>query len=250
MRLKLTFYNPDSALTKLSCNYNEIIQGFIYNNLDNWLASKVHDEGFRDPKSGRIFKLFTFSRLIPDGKVEIKKGEIIFHGDINLIIASPVNDFIQSFAMNLLKVGSFRLDKQTYMLKSVFVEGLPEYRERILVKTLSPITVYSTVFTSDGRKKTYYYSPFEDEFERLIIENLNKKLRTLTGKSVSEGSIKPYKVNSKNQRIIIFKKTVIKGWDGIFELKVPPELFAIVFDTGVGAKNSQGFGCVEVWDGG
>ncbi len=83
------------------------------------------------------------------------------------------------------------------LLSSVQVEAVPEYKEKIYVKTLSPITVYSTLNTSDGRKKTYYYSPFEREFEELVIKNLQTKLRIWQGKTVFEGSIKPYKVSSK-----------------------------------------------------
>ncbi|MCS7232093.1 MAG: CRISPR-associated endoribonuclease Cas6 [Elusimicrobiota bacterium] len=247
MRVKINFYiNPSEALT-LPCHYNEIIQGFIYKKIDKWISTKIHDQGFKDPDTERIFKLFTFSRLIPQGMAKVKDGKITFYGSVSLIVASPISEFIQSFATNLIKAGNIKLSEHSLILDSVTVEGLPEYREKILVKTLSPITVYSTLITADGRKKTYYYSPFEDEFEKLLIENLSKKLRALTGKTISQGSIKPYKVNSKNQRIILYKNTVIKGWDGVFELRLPIELFPLAFDTGLGAKNSQGFGCVEVY---
>lgn len=247
MRLKLNFYHSENSFLTLPCNYNEIIQGFIYRSIDSWLAEKIHEEGFKDPETERKFKLFTFSRLIPEGRVQVKEGKITFYGNLSLTVASPLGEFIQSFAMNLIKSGNIILFGQNLILNSVAVEGLPEYKERILVKTLSPITVYSTLTSADGRKKTYYYSPFEREFEKLIIENLNKKLRALTGKTSLEGSVKPYRVNSRNQRIVIYKNTVIKGWDGIFELRLPPELYDLAFDTGLGAKNSQGFGCIEMW---
>ncbi|MEN2985444.1 MAG: CRISPR-associated endoribonuclease Cas6, partial [Thermodesulfovibrionaceae bacterium] len=212
-----------------------------------WLATKIHNQGFIDPNTKRNFKLFTFSRLIPLDKAKVKDGKITFYGSVSLIVASPISEFIQSFATNLIKAGYINLLDQTLILDSVTVEGLPEYREKILVKTLSPITVYSTLITADGRRKTYYYSPFEEDFEKLVIENLSKKLRALTGKTLLEGSIRPYRVNSKNQRIVLYKNTVIKGWDGIFELRLPEELFQLAFDAGLGGKNSQGFGCVEAW---
>ncbi len=47
----------------------------------------------------------------------------------------------------------------------------------MIVKTLSPITVYSTLETPDGRKKTYYYNPFKADFKELIIKNLQRKAR-------------------------------------------------------------------------
>lgn len=249
MRIKVNFQHSENSFITLPCQYNEFIQGFIYHNLENFLADRIHNQGFKDPETERKFKLFTFSRLIPEGKAQLKDRKITFYGNVSLIVASPIGEFIQSFAMSLIKSGTVRLFDQTLRVNSLAVEGLPEYRERILVKTLSPITVYSTLTSLDGKKKTYYYSPFEKEFEKLIIENLNKKLRALTGRTAQEGSIKPYRVNSRNQRIVIYKNTVIKGWDGVFELTVPPELFSLAFDTGLGAKNSQGFGCIEVWEG-
>lgn len=50
---------------KLPFSYNEIIQGFIYFNLDRILADFIHDQGFVYRK--RSLTLFTFSRII--GKV-------------------------------------------------------------------------------------------------------------------------------------------------------------------------------------
>jgi len=246
MRLKIRL-SSEKPFINLPCNYNEIIQGFIYNNLDSWFAKELHDKGFKDPETQRKLKFFTFSRLIPDKRSYIKDGQIHLQGNITLVISSPFNNFIQSFAMNLLKAGTLKLSNEDLILLSVQVEGLPEYQEKIYVRTLSPIVVYSTLQTHNGRKKTYYYSPFEAEFEEQLIINLQRKLRTWSGDSTLSGSIRPYKVSSKNQRVVIYKNTVIKGWDGIFELTLPEGLFTIAFEAGLGAKNSLGFGCIEVW---
>jgi len=248
MQLQIKLNPTEKTFISLPCQYNEIIQGFIYRHLDSWLANKIHEKGFKDPETKRRLKFFTFSRLIPDKKAFIKDGQIKFQGGITLVISSPLNDFIQSFALNLLKSETIRLKDEELTLSSVEVKGVPEYREKVYVKTLSPITVYSTLRSYEGRKKTYYYSPFEKEFEEQLLKNLQRKLRTWSGHTVLSGSIKPYKVSSKNQRIIIYKNTVIKGWDGIFELKLPEELFVMAFEAGLGSKNSLGFGCIEVWN--
>ncbi len=247
MRVKIEFNPIEKPFINIPCQYNEIIQGFIYQYLDRWLAKELHDKGFKDPETKRKIKFFTFSRLIPEERAYIKNGQIYLYGRTSLVVSSPLHNFIQSFAMNLLKAGKIKLGNEDLILLSVQVEGLPPYQEKIYVKTLSPITVYSTLKSADGKKKTYYYSPFEKEFEELLIKNLQRKLRTWRGNTVSSGSIKPYKVSSKDQRIVIYKNTVIKGWDGIFELTLPEELFRMAFEAGLGAKNSLGFGCIEVW---
>jgi len=250
LRLKITFKPYKEPLAVFPVNYNELIQGFIYRYLDEYLAAQLHDEGLKDPQSRRSFKFFTFSRLISLKKPRIEKNQIFFSGPITLIIASPLKEFIQSMANNLIKAETIKLGNETFLIDSISVEAPPTYREKVLVKALSPITVYSTLSAPNGKRKTYYYSPFEAEFETLIIENLNKKYRALTGKKASfSGSIKPFKVSSRNQRIVLYKGTVIKGWDGVYELSLPPELFYLAFEAGLGSKNSQGFGCIEVWEG-
>jgi len=246
VRLKIKF-RPEKPFFVLPCHYNGLIQALVYRHLDNWLAKSIHDKGFKDPITKRHLKLFTFSRLIPENRPKVEKEHIEFKGPINLIVSSPSHEFIESFASNLLMNGRFLLCGESLEIISVEVEPVPAYREKVIVKALSPITVYSTLMTPDGRKKTYYYNPFERDFEDLIIKNLKRKVRTWLGIEVNGGSIKPYRVSAKNERIVIYKDTVIKGWDGLYELCLPPELFQMAFEAGLGAKNSQGFGCVEVW---
>lgn len=248
MRIRIKF-KPRNSILVLPYHYNSFIQALIYKHLDGLLAESIHNEGFEDPETKRQLKLFTFSRLIPENKPKIEKKHIAFRGIINLIVSFPHHGFIQSFASNLLMNGRFFLGGESLDVVSVEVEPVPSYRENVIVKALSPITVYSTLMTSDGRKKTYYYSPFESDFGDLIIKNLQRKVRTWLGIEKDGGSIKPYRVSSKDERMVIYKNTVIKGWDGLYELQLPPELLEMAFEAGLGAKNSQGFGCIEVWKG-
>ncbi|MBC7262393.1 MAG: CRISPR-associated endoribonuclease Cas6, partial [Chloroflexi bacterium] len=48
------------------------------------------------------------------------------------------------------------------------------------------------------------------------------------------------------EAIVLFKGTVIKGWTGLYELNLPEPYFSLAYDAGLGAKNPQGFGMVEV----
>ena len=41
-------------------------------------------------------------------------------------------------------------------------------------------------------------------------------------------------------------KTVIKRWKGRFKVKGHPEFLAFAYDAGLGSRNSQGFGMVNV----
>ncbi|MHB1654582.1 MAG: CRISPR-associated endoribonuclease Cas6 [Desulfitobacteriaceae bacterium] len=42
----------------------------------------------------------------------------------------------------------------------------------------------------------------------------------------------------------------MKGYSGMMELSGPPPLLQVAIDAGLGSKNAQGCGCLEVMGGG
>jgi len=46
--------------------------------------------------------------------------------------------------------------------------------------------------------------------------------------------------------MIKYKNVYVKGWMGIYDVETTPELLELAYYTGLGAKNSQGFGCFEI----
>ena len=225
-------------------SHNHLLQGFIYSLLDPLLRKRLHKEGY--PYEKRRFKLFTFSRLL--GKVKMFKEYFQFNPPLKLIISSPKDEILQSLAEGLLKSPEVILGKNTVYIDSINVAARSSFNHKVTIKMLSPVTIRSTLYGADGSKKSYYYSPFEKEFCRLIKENLRKKYKIVFNKNLGhdfEFSIKPQKVPPSSEKIIIYKGTVIKAWMRIYEIKGNPEVIALSYDTGLGAKNSQGFGCWE-----
>ena len=53
-------------------------------------------------------------------------------------------------------------------------------------------------------------------------------------------------VSKRNEAIVNFKGTWVKGWMGLYELSLPEPFFTLAYNAGLGSKNSQGFGMVEV----
>lgn len=182
------------------------------------------------------------------GRWRANGEEIVFMGPVRWVIASPMEAFLESLATQLLREQALQLGSQRVELLSVEVEAPLGHRRPLLVEALAPITVYSTLYTADGKRKTYYYSPFEAEFEELLLKNLARKARTWYGKDVeAEGGIRPVKVSPRDEHIVKYKGTVIKAWTGVYELDLPLKLLELAFDAGLGAKNSQGFWCIGVW---
>jgi CRISPR-associated endoribonuclease Cas6 len=55
--------------------------------------------------------------------------------------------------------------------------------------------------------------------------------------------LKPLKVREK---ILRYKENIVRGWSGLFVLSDNPVLMKFIYDAGLGSKNPQGFGMVEV----
>ena len=239
MRLIVTF---EKLSNPLPIHYNHIIQAFIYNNISNKLASFLHKKGYSYGK--RSFKLFTFSRLF--GKFKLVNGNIKFEDKVKLYIASPDKHFIQEFGESILKKNNLKLFNQKVKVSSIEVKTNPEIENEIFIKTLSPITVYSTLKKLDGKKKTYYYSPYEEEFYFLIEENIKKKYEIIHKRKPTNYGLVIKPLKNISEVIVKYKDFIIKGWTGEFELKGTVSFISLAYDTGLGSKNSQGFGMFEI----
>ncbi len=241
MRFWVSF--DSSAPLKLPRNYNHAIQSLIYRMLSPDFKEFLHDKGFRVGK--RSFKFFTFSRL--QGKYIADGSELVFKPPVRLCISSPIERFVREVANGFLCNGKISLYSSELRVISLEFPEKPQMGDKLFCKTYSPITVYSTLTTSDGRKKTYYYSPFENEFSELISKNLVKKTQALTVKEVKgHVNIKPLHGSRPREHISIFKGTVIRSWSGIFIMEGNSILIEMGYEAGLGSKNSQGFGMIEV----
>ncbi len=246
MRIRINFETSESKIV-FPVHYNHILQGFIYSCIDDDLAEFLHEKGYVYGK--RRFKLFTFSRLMGSCSFDRNNKKLVYNSSIYFIIASPLESFLESLVRNMLKGGEIKMNSQTLYVSSVEVLPLPDLNTTasVKIKMLSPITVYSTLTKTDGKKKTYYYNPYEREFAEQITENLRKKYVILRGND--EGfvfEIKPKNVKSRDEKIIIYKQTVIKGWMGTYTVKGSIDVLKTAYDTGIGSKNSQGFGMFEI----
>ncbi|MEM0506205.1 MAG: CRISPR-associated endoribonuclease Cas6 [Thermosphaera sp.] len=193
----------------------------------------------------RSFKLFTFSRL--QGNYILDRAEIVFKPPVKLCISSPVERFVREVANGFLSSGNVNLYGKELRVASIEFPERAQIGDKVLCRTLSPITVYSTLSMGDGRKKTYYYSPLEEEFSEIISKNLVKKVQAITGKE-GKGlvNIRPKHGSKLREYICMFKGTVIKCWSGVYVLEGCRELIEMGYEAGLGSKNSLGFGMVEV----
>ncbi len=243
MRIRITF-RPREPLV-LPIHYHPILQGVLYRNLDEALAAWYHDRGY--PYHKRRFKLFTFSRLFARRRrFDPEHGEIHFSGTVHFHVGAVDTEFLESLASYLVRKGTLRVGDQVCDLAGIEVELPPPPARPIRIRTLSPISVYRTYLNPEGRRKTHFFHPTEDAFATRILENLQRKAVALWGEAppLDGAWIRPVRVGK--EVITYFKGTLIKGWDGEFDVSLPEPYYRLMLDAGLGAKNSQGFGMVSI----
>lgn len=223
----------------INVNYNRLAQAMIYNNLNSDKLKKLHDTGYTI--NGREFKLFTFSQLMGKNKFNSKNMTIEFEEGIELVVTSCDKEFIQNLSENLvlngMTLGDSRLDVEELKIKDVNVDS-----NKILIETLSPIVAYSTQIRN-GRKFTRYFNPEEEDFIRIVKENLIKKHKIITN---SERDVKIEYITGKKKTVTRYKDIIIEAYSGQFLLEGDSSILNTALSCGLGSKSSQGFGCIEL----
>jgi CRISPR-associated endoribonuclease Cas6 len=229
----------------LPIHYNNILQAVIL----NWLGDEnyqkfIHDCGYKIGK--RKYKLFTFSKIYGKFKINRERKIIDFFDNAHFTVSSLENKFLSYLALNVIEKDNFKFGNNIVEVDSIeTVHNRISEREEVYTK--SPIVMYST-FKNYAGNKTYYYNPLEHEFSELIRKNLIHKYEAYYDKlpTKDDFSISPLNRKKLKERVVIYKGYVIKGWDGEFLIEGSKELMDIAYNAGIGSKNSQGFGCIEI----
>lgn len=220
----------------------------IYGLLDKKDSHQLHDVGFKFEK--RPFKLFTFAWIEGGTRPAISKDKIVFTPPLRLTVSSPLEYILSQIAENALKRDSLRLGDNCLECTAVRVEEPLVTEREVFVRTLSPITCYSTLYQLNGTPYTVYHDPREEKFQEQIYRNLAKKFCILyPDRFLSSEKVTFQSIDEPRLQVARFspKNTLpIKGWWGQFLLRGPQELLQIGVDAGLGAKNSSGWGCVAI----
>lgn len=244
MYCKLTINSSENIV--LPFQYNHIIQALLYNFInDKEYSDFLHNKGYT--YNNRNFKLFCFSNVLTEPiKIDRQVKKFVFPEEISICISCVDSEFLryifQSFAVSEKEL---RLSNNQAHISNVFFrQDIQNYEEEMEVKTLSPITVYSTLFSADGKKKTYYYNPNEDEFSENIRKNLIKKYNAFYNEEPKDLSFSIKPIGRITEKVVIYKGFVIKAHSGSFKISGSLDLKKIAFSSGLGSKNSQGFGFI------
>ncbi len=239
MQINLKFDGSDIVL---SLPHQYPVQSLIYDILseDKKLSKFIHDKGVS--LGNKSFKMFTFGNL--QGKYEIKDKTISYPEGFTLQIRSPMNEFIEAMIQAVSKRRTYTLCGCSLTLTEYGVKNATITENEIKIKTLSPIVVHTTI----DDKKTRYFSPDDLEFYQAVAVNAINKFSAFRKElpSCNFYILPDCKFTEKNKTVTTYKNIYITGWNGYFTLKSSPQMLDFLYNTGLGTKNSQGFGMFEV----
>lgn len=222
--------------TILPFSYQSLVHGAIYHALagDADFAARLHNA--RPGEAGRAFKGFHFSPLT--GPYTVLNGKLLFHETLRLEIRSIDPHFIQALAKAWPVGGSVLLGDQRVRVTACEIRDRHVTEPEIDISMLSPVAVYQTLDTG----KTVFFAPDEPRFYEAVTRNAERKWHTFAGEAPFDFSITPLFSGLPKRVFTVFKKTYITGWKGEYRLRGDPAVLDMLYQVGLGVKNSEGFG--------
>lgn len=245
MHITLYFNAANGDFIRVPRANLHLFQALIYSVLPPDHASFLHDEGYG--AYGRHLKLFAMSWPISETPPEFEERAIRFPSPVKIVISTPIPETAEGITVSILKSGRLRIGNNPVICSKFEAEQQTVTGNSIIVKTLSPITCYAKT-ERGGKPYTLYYNPDQQEFENLIYNNLILKFQALNPeKPLPHGRVAVTPIGNLYERLSRFKEKAsfpVVGWSGKFLLEGPKELLQIALDSGIGSKNSGGWGCL------
>ena len=242
MRLKITLKSKKNRL-KIPFNYNHIVSAIIYSKIaDLKYAEELH--------SSNSYKFFTFSNLNIHKFKRIRSGFLSQNGKIDFLISSPDDYLIKSLVEGFLNDLTVNFIGEDLLIEKVELLPVPEFEDKIDVKTLSPI-ISRTKKEIDGELKTWDLAP-GDHFFKNLENNLIYKYLEYNDLEATDKKINIYSQmrHVKGKRITIEKgneQTFHRAYMMDLILEGDKDLLKFAYDAGLGEKSGLGFGMITIF---
>ncbi len=258
MRIRITLYNPSSA-TPMVYNYNYLLMAWIYGRLqlaDDKYSRWLHQEGYKDEKTGKRFKYYTFSPFFYEGgknNYSAPKGSelmTIHAKTLYLDLSFYVDEAAEKFIIGVFRDQKIELFNDRFRAEFTITQistlESPIFEETMHYKALSPMCIMDM-------SKTRYKElvPIDPKFAELLGLNLSSKHEIYSQTSIDSKEIQfklisdPKYIKSKLWTIKekSRQETKIKGFENFsFSLTAPVEVQKIAYFGGFGRYCSDGMG--------
>ena len=256
MRFKITL-NRTGRQKMLPMDYQYYLSAWIYKVIgkaDPEFSTFLHSEGYT--VGNKRFKLFTYSPL-NFGRPTLWKEKSLFeiHTDqLYLCVSFHLAQAAEKFIIGLFNNQEVYVGDQFNGLDLVVtkVERLPEptLNSTMSYRAVSPVVIS---LRSENSKYAQYLSPVENNYIDLLRQNLCNKYDSIPNVDpLSKDMSFEFKLNSEPKSKLVTVKpytteqSKVRGFVFDFTLTCPMEIHRLILSSGIGEKNSMGFGWVEV----
>ena len=254
MRFLVDIFFADKPPSNIPTNYRRDFVSLLKEAVKLW-SQELYQQLWGDKKSNPS-KPFTFSIYLPDvqsikGKdknfLQISSDSSSLRAGFSISSSDPV--LLMSFYNSLLKVSGYKLFGSNIELKHFRLSQDIPFNETVsLFKTMSPMIVRNMSERNDKKKKGSEYLTYNDaEFEDNLYHSVKGMCKDFidSGYNLKREDFKFLPIGCKTVKIYHYKE-VIPAASGTFKLEAPAEVLKLIYDAGIGARRSQGFGMVDV----
>lgn len=226
-----------TASAVLPINYRPLIHGMIYHSLkeDAVFAEKLHSSE-RTGEKERPFKGFTFSPLL--GPYSVSDHTICFLDEAKLEIRAWQEELIRLLYACFSKTGSVQLGSERLAIRRCELTDTRLNTDSAAIRMVSPVVAYKT----DQERHTVFFRPDEEQFYHALVLNAKRKSETFLPEVPFVLRVQSMNPSLPRSQFSSFKRTFITGWFGRYRLEGDPRIIDMLYQTGLGAKNSEGFG--------
>ena len=217
----------------------KILQGLAYNlmSYDSALSAEVHDRRFAGKKA---FKFFCFTDLM--GRYYLGKDELIYKNSFEWELRSADDRIIEAAEQKIKHDSVLTFNNQPCRVLSYKKCEKRFCANSINLKMNTPIVVYHTEPSGFVR----YYNPFEGEFVERVSKNIQNKYEMFFGKPLADSvAVECIAPSDGDKCVTHYEDSIITAWYGKYRVTAPPEVLDFIWHTGLGSKNSMGFGTVS-----
>lgn len=225
---------------KLPLTYRKDIVSLVKEALK--LENPNYFEFYYGDKSKNRQKPFTFSVYLPQVPKETDKNVIVLQNNkLSLHFSSNDYSFFISVYNGLLKVKNFKLFKSDITIKHFYLKKeISIVENKMIFKTYSPILLRN-IDNKKGNGFLEYRNPQFIEQAKYSIKNLVDNFSEM---KIDINQINFIPLKMKSDIVSLYGGEI--GNTGIFSIEAPIGVLKLVYDLGLGAKRSQGFGMIEV----
>ena len=235
MQLSLALYGDGIKLPQES---HRALHGLIYHALS---CDPLYSAALHAGSSGteRSYKGFTFGPLY--GNISACGSGQYLNGYAVVEIRSCDEEMITLLYRHFTACGEVRLGSSYAEVAEVNVTNRKPGLTQADVELIAPAVAYIT----DDTRHTVFFSPDDEQFYKSLQSNAAGKARRFLRRT-EELQIIPLFRELPRKEFVVFKGTYINAWYGRYRLKGSSELIDLLYDVGIGAKNSEGFGMFEL----